>query len=140
MISGEALKVLANRIRRIPIFETLEMRLNRMEDGYAEVSIPRRRRYDGIYESLHGGILMTLADSVAAFVILTLTGPDERITTTDMSIRFLAPCYTGVTAKARVIKLGRSMCPVAVDLYDADDIYVAVAQVNYMRFSKKNKY
>ena len=49
----------------------------------------------------------------------------------DMNIRFLAPCFTDVTARARVIKLGRTLCPVAVDLYDADDRQVAVAQVSY---------
>ncbi len=136
MLSAKNKKEIMARIRRIPIFDTLEMRLDRMEEGYAEVTIPRRRNYDGIYESLHGGILMTLADSVAAFVILTMTGENEPITTTDMNIRFLAPCLTDATAKARVIKLGRTMCPVAVDLYDSEGTQVAVAQVNYMRLSK----
>jgi len=37
-----------------------------------------------------------------------------------------------VTAKARVIKFGRTLCPVAVDLFDAKGQQVAVAQVNYM--------
>lgn len=136
MLSAKNKKEIMARIRRIPIFDTLEMRLDRMEEGYAEVSIPRQRKYDGIYETLHGGILMTLADSVAAFVILTMTGENEPITTTDMNIRFLAPCLTDVTAKARVIKLGRTMCPVAVDLFDSEGTQVAVAQVNYMRLSK----
>jgi len=49
-----------------------------------------------------------------------------------MNIRFLAPCLTDVTAKARVIKFGRTLCPVAVDLFDAKGQQVAVAQVNYM--------
>ena len=78
---------------------------------------------------------MTLADSVAAFAILTMTGNGERITTTDMNIRFLAPCLSDVTAKARVIKLGRTMCPVSVDLYDAEGTHVAIAQVNYIRLA-----
>ena len=39
------------------------------------------------------------------------------MTTTDMQTSgFLAPCLTGVHVKARVIKLGRLMCPVAVEL------------------------
>ncbi|MCH9025378.1 MAG: PaaI family thioesterase, partial [candidate division Zixibacteria bacterium] len=35
---------------------------------------------------------MTLADSAACFAIMTQTGPDQPLTTTDMNIRFLAPC------------------------------------------------
>jgi acyl-coenzyme A thioesterase PaaI-like protein len=49
-----------------------------------------------------------------------------------MNIRFLAPCLTDVRVTARVIKRGRLLCPVAVDLVDADGKAVAVAQVTYM--------
>jgi len=49
-----------------------------------------------------------------------------------MNIRFLAPCLTDVTAKARVIKLGRTLCPVAVDLFDETGRHAAVAQVTYI--------
>jgi uncharacterized protein (TIGR00369 family) len=120
------------RISRIPIVETLRMEILKFGDGYCEARVPRERKYDGVFESFHGGLLMTLADSTACFAILTLTGPDTRLTTTDMNIRFLAPCLTDVTAKARVIKFGRTLCPVAVDLFDAKGQQVAVAQVNYM--------
>jgi uncharacterized protein (TIGR00369 family) len=75
---------------------------------------------------------MTIADSTACFAIFTKTGPLVRLTTTDMNIRFLAPCLTDVTAKAKVIKLGRTLCPVSVDLYDETEKHVALAQVNYM--------
>jgi len=77
-------------------------------------------------------LLMTIADSTACFAILTRTGPDTRLTTTDMNIRFLAPCLTDVTAQATVIKFGRTLCPVAVDIFDQAGQQVAVAQVTYM--------
>jgi uncharacterized protein (TIGR00369 family) len=125
-------KALLARISRIPIVETLRMEILKFGDGYCEARVPRERKYDGVFESFHGGLLMTLADSTACFAILTLTGPDTRLTTTDMNIRFLAPCLTDVTAKARVIKFGRTLCPVAIDLFDAKGQQVAVAQVNYM--------
>jgi uncharacterized protein (TIGR00369 family) len=82
---------------------------------------------------------MTIADSSACFAILTMTGADQLMTTTDMNIRFLAPCLTDVQVKARVIKLGRLMCPVAVDLFDTAGKLVAVAQVNYMLLDKMPK-
>ena len=75
---------------------------------------------------------MTIADSTACFAIFTKTGPFVKLTTTDMNIRFLSPCLSDVTAKAKVIKLGRTLCPVSVDLFDAADKHVAVAQVNYI--------
>jgi len=120
------------RVRKIPIFDTLRMDAVAFDAGACELRVPRQPAYDGVFESFHGGILMTIADSAACFAVLTLTRADQLLTTTDMNIRFLAPCLTDVQVKARVIKLGRLMCPVAVDLTDTAGTLVAVAQVNYM--------
>jgi uncharacterized protein (TIGR00369 family) len=124
------------RISKIPIFDTLKMTALAFGEGTCEFNVPRQRIYDGVFESFHGGILMTLADSAACFAILTRTPLEQVMTTTDMNIRFLAPCLTDVLVKARVIKLGRLMCPVAVDLFDTSGRLVAVAQVNYMLLDK----
>jgi uncharacterized protein (TIGR00369 family) len=128
---------LLDRIRKIPIVQTLDFQIIRFSDGYCEMRMPRSLKYDGVFESFHGGLLMTLADSTACFAILTRTGTDTRLTTTDMNIRFLAPCLTAVTAKARVIKFGRTLCPVAVDLLDETGRQVAVAQVTYILFNSQ---
>jgi uncharacterized protein (TIGR00369 family) len=118
-------------INKIPIVDSLEMQITSLTDGQCEVKVQRKSSYDGVAKSFHGGLLMTIADSAACFAIFTKKGPFINLTTTDMNIRFLAPCLTDVTVKAKVIKLGRTLCPVSVDLYDADGIHVAVAQVNY---------
>jgi len=120
------------RVAAIPIAATLGMRGLALEDGLCEMVVPRHRQYDGVFESFHGGLLMTIADSAACFAVLTLTGAEQTLTTTDMNIRFLAPCLTDVRARARVIKRGRTLCPVAVDLFDANGTLVAIAQVTYM--------
>jgi uncharacterized protein (TIGR00369 family) len=132
---GEAIR---NRIRKIPIFETLAFRVDEIGEGSCRATVPYDRKYDGVFESFHGGLLMTIADSVACFAVLTRAGADEAMTTTDMNIRFLAACRSDVTATARLIKFGRTLCPVAVDLFDAAGVHVAVAQVTYMRLPKSD--
>jgi len=124
------------RVRKIPVFSALGFRVLSFGDGVCRAVVPHDRRFDGIYGSYHGGLLITAADSIACFAIMTRTGPDEALTTTDMNIRFLAACQTDVTVDARVIKLGRTLCPVAVNLFDAKGVHVAVAQVTYMRLGK----
>ncbi len=128
----ERQSALLARIQRIPIVATLGLEIVRFSDGTCVSRTPRSLKYDGVFESFHGGLLMTIADSTACFAILTRTGPDTRLTTTDMNIRFLAACLTDVTAEAKVIKFGRTLCPVAVDLFDETGQQVAVAQVTYM--------
>jgi uncharacterized protein (TIGR00369 family) len=125
-------QAILDRIRRIPIVETLRLDMREWGKGWCKAVVPRQHAYDGVFESFHGGLLMTVADSVACFAVMTLTGPDRPMTTTDMNIRFLAACLTDVTAVAKVMKLGRTLAPVTVDLFDADNTQVAVAQVTYM--------
>ncbi len=135
-LSAEIKAALLKRIYAIPIMETLQIEVLSLAEGYCETKIPRKPDYDGVFESFHGGLLMTIADTTACYAILTQTGPDTKLTTADMNIRFLAPCLTDVTTRARVIKRGHTLCPVAVDLYDADDRHVAVAQVTYFLINK----
>lgn len=129
-------KDVLNRISKIPIVDTLGFDFIEMDNGICEAIVKHNKKYDGIYESFHGGLLMTVADSIAAFAVLTLAGADESITTTDMNIRFLAACRSDVRAVAKVIKHGKTLAPVAVDLFDMNNIHIAVAQVNYMILRK----
>jgi uncharacterized protein (TIGR00369 family) len=137
MLSHDLKEAILKRIMRIPIVETLQMKILSLSEGHCETMAPRKLGYDGVFESFHGGLLMTLADSTACFAIFTKTGPDVNLTTTDMSIRFLAPCLTDAFARAVVIKTGRTLCPVSVDLFDSQNRHVAVAQVTYMLLSRR---
>ncbi len=125
------------RIVKIPIVDTLGFEFIELDNGICRSKVRYDKKYDGIFESFHGGLLMTIADSVSAFAILTLAGADAAITTTDMNIRFLAACRTDVTAHAAVIKHGRTLVPVSVDLFDENKIKVAVAQVNYLKLNSQ---
>jgi len=138
-LEPEFLDKLFNKIYKIPIMSTLNLEVMDLKSGYCELTAPRHNKYDGIFKSFHGGLLMTVADSAAAFALLTLTGPETKMTTTDMNIRFLAPCLTDLNARATVIKFGRSLSPMAVDLYDEADTHVAIAQVTYFVFPEKKK-
>ncbi|MBN1848873.1 MAG: PaaI family thioesterase [Deltaproteobacteria bacterium] len=132
MLTTEYKDEILTKINQIPIVDFLQLKIISLSDGYCEAFVPRKKRYDGVFESFHGGLLMTVADSAACFAIFTRTGPSIRLTTTDMNIRFLVPCLTDVTAKAKVIKFGRTLCPVSIDLFDAAGKHVAASQVNYM--------
>jgi uncharacterized protein (TIGR00369 family) len=128
---------LGTRIASIPIFATLGLRLGITGDGSATLTAPYDAAYDGIYQSFHGGLLMTLADTAACLAVLTLAGADAAVTTTDMNIRFLAACRSDATAQAKIIKFGKTLCPVSVEIRDANRTLVAVAQVTYMRLGQR---
>ncbi len=123
-------------IAGIPLVKSLKIQLDGLAPGECRMSMVRDGLLDGIFVSLHGGILMALADTAACFAIQTLIGVEDTLTTTDMNIRFLAPALDKVVAKATVIKPGRTLCPCEISLSDANGKLLAVAQVTYMRLKK----
>jgi uncharacterized protein (TIGR00369 family) len=134
-LAPELESAIAERILTIPIFKSLGFSDWRLGAGCFECTVTRNREFDGIFDSFHGGLLMTAADSAAAVVSLTVWGAESRITTTDMNIRFLAPARSAVKLYAQAIKPGRTLVPVAANLWRDDGVLVAVAQVTYMRLT-----
>ena len=125
------------RARSIPMSSTLGLERVALSRGRCTLGWTRDPRYDGIYRSMHGGILMLLADSAGAFALLTVIDPDSRITTTEMNMRFLAPVLGRVEAQARVLKVGRSLCPITADLVDEAGRLVGHAGMTYMRLGRE---
>jgi uncharacterized protein (TIGR00369 family) len=122
------------RFAAIPLARTFGVRLARLERGECDLELEDRRDLDGIFESLHGGILATLADSAVAFAMLTHTGADARITTIEFNIRFLAPCRETVVARSRVVKAGATLLTGHVDLVGkASGTLFAMCGVTYLR-------
>ena len=117
----------------VPILKTLGFRLLECDVGFVRVVVPRSDRHNGLQPTFHGGIMTTVADCTAWLAITTKLGADAHLTTSDIHVRFLAPCFSDVTAEARVIKFGRTLCPVEVQLFDSSGTQVATAQVTYFR-------
>lgn len=124
------------RLATIPAFATLAVTVESLAAGECVAIVPHNPAYDGVFNSYHGGMLMTAADTIALVALLTIVGTEGTFATTDMNIRFLAPCFTDVRVKATVIKAGRTLCPIHVDLWDMQGKHVAVAQVSYIRSSR----
>jgi len=97
---------LLERIYNVPIMESLSMSITSLEQGICIAKVPRQSKWDGIFETFHGGILGTIADSITCFAILTKLGADANVAMTDFNIRFLRPCHTDVTCTVRVIRVG----------------------------------
>jgi uncharacterized protein (TIGR00369 family) len=83
--------------------------------------------------TLSGPTMMALADNSAWLIILANIGPVLLAVTTSLHIDFLRkPEITNLMARARLIKLGRRLAVVDVELFSrgSSDL-VAKAQVTY---------
>jgi 1,4-dihydroxy-2-naphthoyl-CoA hydrolase len=76
--------------------------------------------------TMHGGALMTLADTVGAVCAFLNLPPDTSTSTTSSSTVFLRAVRSGaVTATARPLHAGRSTIAVTTELRDGDGRLVA---------------
>lgn len=132
-MTPEEVERVRERAMAVPVSSALGLQLLGLNRGVCKMMMTRDPKFDGIFDSLHGGFLMTLADSAAAFALLTVIPSDEVITTTEMNIRFLAPVHERVTVTARVLKAGRTLCPIVAELHDEEGRLVAHAGMTYMR-------
>src|SRR5690242_8843268 len=83
---------------------------------------------------VHGGVIASLIDTASAFAVVTRLEPDDRVTTTDLTIHYLRPVTEGrMTATARIVRPGRRLFVLSVDVTDSKGILVATAVTTYIK-------
>lgn len=136
-MSGEALTAeelarLEEAFRQIPYVQLLGMEFVAAERGSATFALEVREeltRMDGI---LHGGAVVSLMDTAAAFAVHTLLEPGQRTVTVDLTVHFLRPAIAGrVQALARVLRRGRRIIILGVEAEDREGTLIATATMTY---------
>ena len=80
--------------------------------------------------TIAGPATMALADFAMYVVVLSLVGRVELAVTTNLNINFLRkPAQEDMIAKGRILKRGKRLCVVEVDLYSAGNEEDLVAHV-----------
>ena len=83
---------------------------------------------------VHGGAVASLIDTAAAFAVLTRLEINERVTTTDLTIHYLRPVRAGrLTARARIVRGGRRLFVLSVEVTSNQEILVATAVTSYIK-------
>jgi acyl-coenzyme A thioesterase 13 len=96
--------------------------------GRAEVRLPVGESVSNPVGVLHGGAIATLVDDVGTLAIITADRHGRPGVTTDLGVSYLAPAPAGasVLAQAAVLKIGRTLAFVSVDVRrESDGVLVA---------------
>jgi uncharacterized protein (TIGR00369 family) len=127
---------LKEAFENIPFAQLLGLKLGALARGSAELKLNIREELKRNRGLVHGGVTASLIDTAAAFAILTLLEPGQRTSTVDLTIHYLRPLLKGkTTAQARVVRAGRRLIVVSVDVFDESEVLVATALTSYLRVS-----
>lgn len=107
--------------------------LVRSAPGEVDLLLPYRPEFSDSEDAvnIHGGILATLADIAACFAVISQTGHDA--VSIDLHVDYLRLAPPGdLSAKARAIKVGRTLGHADVEIFGHDGRLVAVARAKMM--------
>jgi uncharacterized protein (TIGR00369 family) len=118
----------------VPYAKFLGLELGDLGDGMVSIHLPVRAELLQNQGVVHGGAVASLIDTASAFAVLTRIDVDERVTTTDLTIHYLRPITSGrMTATARVIRGGRRLFVLSVEVTNDRNVLVATAVTTYIK-------
>ncbi|XUX01393.1 MAG: PaaI family thioesterase [Dehalogenimonas sp.] len=89
-----------------PAWKIFGIKLEEIAEGYAKLSLKTKGEFLNFVETVHGGIVVTLADSAFGYALNSLHFPTVA---SQLNIYFLNPTLAGddLVAEARVVKAGK---------------------------------
>lgn len=89
--------------------------------------------------ALHGGVTATLADAAVGIAIHRHFHGKRPISTVEMKINYFRPVFEGgvVFARARLLRIGSTLCVGQVDLTGEDRQAVGTALVTYIFLDRR---
>ena len=127
----ERLRGLFQRVRYAKL---LGIELDEATRGAVTMHMDAREDLRQVSDVLHGGSIASLVDTAAAFAVITMLEPNQSATTSDLTIHYLRPVSSGsVAAEARVLRSGRRLLVVTVNVFDNTQALVATAVTTYIR-------
>ena len=124
----------------VPYARLLGLELGEIGQGVVSIHLKTRddlRQNQGV---VHGGAVASLIDTAAAFAVLTQLEINERATTTDLTIHYLRPTNSGrLTAQARIVRGGRRLFVLSVDVTNDQQVLVATAVTSYIKLELNDR-
>ena len=119
---------------RVPFICFLGFKLGELNRGAATLELDLRPELTQTEGLMHGGAIASLLDTAAAFAVITLLEPGQKTSTVDLTIHYLRPITSGqITAHARVLRAGKRLVTVAIDVTDQSGTLISTALTTYAK-------
>lgn len=130
MNPSDPLERVRDSFARQPMMATLGAELVHVARGAVHIAIDNAAGVRQQHGFIHGGALITIADSAAGYAAMSTVPPGTEVLTIECKTNFLRPARGRVVAEGRVIRPGRSVIVAAADVFaEADRAHVATALV-----------
>ena len=115
----------------------LGLRVIKVTQDVALVRLPFKKEFTNPHNSLHGGVIVSLADTASA-IALSTRYEDGKFFTTNFNIAFKNQAKTDVFAEARIRGSRKRLYFIETKIYDIDKNLVAKAEATFFVPNKIN--
>jgi len=130
--SREAVKQVQERLNNSPATRDLAFEVVQVDRGRATFQMKVSERHRQVHNVVHGGILATLADTVAAVAAYSALPRGTAIATIEMNINFLEAIPGGVVrAEARVLRVGRNFVVTECEIWNEEGLLAAKSLLTF---------
>src|SRR5271157_1642443 len=125
-------EVLRRRTNETGATALLGLKLESLELGRVVFTMKIKPRHKQIHGVVHGGVLATVADTVAAIAAYTTVPKGTEIATGELKINFLEAVPGGkIRAEGRVLRTGRNFVVTECEIYKEDGAMAAKALLTF---------
>jgi uncharacterized protein (TIGR00369 family) len=130
-------KLSAKQIRdfmlKVPFASLLGIKLTSVHRDGVTLECALRHELTNSFAVANGGVAATLADAAVGTALNRHFGGKRPITTVEMKINYFLPATRGrIFARARLLRIGSTLCVGSVDLRDKRSSQLGTALVTYM--------
>jgi len=130
--------MMAGRAKPPRISLTLGMKIAKVSEGRATMTMTVGRRFHNPMGTLHGGIITDVADAAMGIAVISTLGEGEVFTTLELKMNFIRPVFSGrITAEGTVLHRGRTIALAEVVVTDEAGKMVAKGVATQMIIKTK---
>jgi acyl-CoA thioesterase len=120
-------------LRGIAFDSLLGMEVSKVHPDGITLSCQVRKRLLNLAGALHGGVAASLADAAVGVAIHHRFGGKRPVSTVELKVNYFRPVLKGtVFARARLLRIGSTLCVGRVDLTDDQRHAVGTAIATYI--------
>lgn len=117
----------------------LGVRFRATGDGRAEASLDPKPATLNLRGVAHGGTLATLADVAMAAAVNASAPASDLAITEALELHFLRPARDRLTAKARVLRMGRAVAVAQAEVHDGSGRLACTATGTFAMVAKRSE-
>lgn len=115
---------------KAPFEKLLGLEVIKVTQDFALVRLPFKKEFTNPHNSLHGGVIVSLADTASA-IALSTRHENGKFFTTRFNIEFKNQAKTDVFAEAKIRGFRKTLYFIETKIYDIDKNLVAKAEATF---------